>query len=388
MIVRCVHLLLGSVALPYLTRAFVPLASSPQSFRSLLSDGLSSRGKVTPPVSVRSAEETETGDAPRRVVFLGTPEVAARSLELLLKAAPENNFQVVAVVSNPPAPAPSPVQVKAMQNGLEVLTPLKPNEADFLEKIKALQPDLCVTAAYGGFLPQKFLDIPKYGTMNIHPSLLPKWRGAAPLQRSLEAGDEKLGVSVVRTVLKMDAGPLLRQETWENDQTTKGPDLLMNMFERGTEMLLSCLREDGWDCEGSPQDESSASKADKLTVEEAEMDFEKMSAQQVHNKVRAFSGWPGTWASFAVGEVPDLEMQRVKVVTTELPEDKPVAPEGVSPKRLVLDKKRGVLKLWCGDGSCVLLKELTPANKKAVDARSYWNGLRGRPVEWSGPIPL
>lgn len=158
----------------------------------------------------------------RRIVFLGTPSVAARSLELLLEASRAGEgggFEIAAVVSQPASRSgrkmtltPSPVAQLAESEGIELLTPASAKEEAFLSRLTELQPDLCVTAAYGCFLPQRFLDLPRLGTLNVHPSLLPLYRGAAPLQRCLEAGDSVAGVTVAFTVLKMDAGPVLRQE--------------------------------------------------------------------------------------------------------------------------------------------------------------------------------
>ena len=171
----------------------------------------------------------------KRVVFLGTPACAARSLELLIAAANEgrSDFELIAVVSTPPVKqgrkmrlTNSPVQDMAEAAELPVLTPPNAKDETFLAALAELQPDLCITAAYGCFLPQRFLDMPKFGTLNIHPSLLPLYRGAAPLQRCLEAGDEVGGVTVAFTVLKMDAGPVLRQQTRSMAGDEHFPELL------------------------------------------------------------------------------------------------------------------------------------------------------------------
>ena len=140
---------------------------------------------------------TETFDR-KKLVFLGTPECAARSLEILSTASSEVGYDLVAVVTQPPAPSgrnkkltPSPVHILADKLQIPVLCPEKAKDPVFLESLRILQPDLCITAAYGNFLPTTFLQIPKLGTINIHPSLLPKYRGAAPVQRCLENGDKE-----------------------------------------------------------------------------------------------------------------------------------------------------------------------------------------------------
>ena len=162
------------------------------------------------------------GAGRKKVVFLGTPDVAASSLELLLRASRQGRgggFDIVRAVSNPPARVgrkkvlkPCPVQTLAESEGVPVMIPTSAKDDGFLADLEELEPDLCITAAYGQFLPQRFLDIPKFGTLNVHPSLLPRYRGASPVQRCLEAGEPETGVTVAFTVLKMDAGPIVRQK--------------------------------------------------------------------------------------------------------------------------------------------------------------------------------
>lgn len=174
--------------------------------------------------SARATTSMDTANGERKkVVFLGTPEIAALSLGLLLEASRQGKgggggFDVVRAVSNPPARTgrkkvlqPSAVQALADSEGVPVMTPATARDEEFLTGLEELQPDLCITAAYGQFLPRRFLDIPKFGTLNVHPSLLPLYRGASPVQRCLEAGDAETGVTVAFTVLKMDAGPVVRQ---------------------------------------------------------------------------------------------------------------------------------------------------------------------------------
>lgn len=160
-------------------------------------------------------------------MFLGTPDIAASTLSGLLEAsnAPDSSFGLIGVISQPgkpkgrgnrKVPVPSPVAMVALDNGFQdgkdLLCPHTAKDGDFLSCLESWRPDLCITAAYGNFLPKKFLDIPTYGTLNIHPSLLPKYRGAAPVNRAILNGDDETGVSILYTVLKMDAGPVLAQE--------------------------------------------------------------------------------------------------------------------------------------------------------------------------------
>lgn len=218
-----------------------------------------------------------SASSPKRVVFLGTPPVAARSLELLLQGSRKGrgSFEIAAVVSQPPARTgrkmkltPSPVHELAEAEGLRLFTPPNAKDEQFLTDLASCEPDLMITAAYGCFLPRRFLDMPKFGTLNIHPSLLPLFRGAAPVQRCLEAGDEVTGVSVAFTVLKMDSGPILRQVHRPLTGDEQAPELLEELFETGTEQLLDALpsvwdgsyKEAQWE-----QDHDCATEAPKLS---------------------------------------------------------------------------------------------------------------------------
>ncbi|CAA2938358.1 methionyl-tRNA formyltransferase-like isoform X1 [Olea europaea subsp. europaea] len=169
----------------------------------------------------------------KRLVFLGSPQVSASVLDALFNAssAPDSLFEVAAIVTQPPSERnrgrkvlPSPVAQRAMDKGFPldlILTPVKAGEEAFLSDFKALEPELCITAAYGNILPTKFLKIPSMGTVNIHPSLLPLYRGAAPVQRALQDGVTKTGVSLAYTVRQLDAGPVISYEKVEIDDQIK-----------------------------------------------------------------------------------------------------------------------------------------------------------------------
>ncbi len=333
--------------------------------------------------------------SPKRVVFLGTPAVAARSLELLLagsRAGRGGGFELAAVVSQPPQRAgrkmklkPSPVHQLAEAEGLHLLTPPNAKDDAFLSALEEMEPDLCVTAAYGCFLPQRFLDIPAKGTLNIHPSLLPLYRGAAPVQRCLEAGDEQTGVSVAFTVLAMDAGPIVRQTVRRLDGNEQSPELLTSLFEEGSELLLDALPS-VWDgtVEMTPQDGDAATKAAKIDRAEAQLDFSELSARVAHNRVRGLAApaGPGCWTLLDLGDgKPPV---RAKLLTTTLaPADSDATPTGGSgPISRDLELHGKALRLTCADGSTLEVRRLTLPGKKPVDAKSFWNGLNGRTARW------
>ena len=340
-------------------------------------------------------EDAAAATRKRRVVFLGTPECAKEVLARVLDAAEgrESAFEVAAVVSQPGRPrgrgrksdeaAPSPVAELALRRGMaedRVLCPEKANEEWFLDALRALDVDLAVTAAYGNFLPQKFLDIPKLGTLNIHPSLLPQWRGAAPVQRALESGQSETGVSVAYTVLKMDAGPVLRQITRPLKGDEKAPDLLTELFETGVGALLeelpSVFAGDAA-ARAVPQGEETLSHAAKVSPEEGELDFTKQSALECHNKVRAFAGWPGTKATLKIKANGDEEAKEVvlKIITTRVSTE---GDEKAANGQVEVTKK--VLRVPCAGGGWLEVLEVQPPGKKAMPANAFINGIKGSTV--------
>lgn len=330
-------------------------------------------------------------------MFQGTPDVAAECLRILHDAAilPQSSFSIVAVVTQPPAPAgrnkkmtPSPVQVIAEKLMIPIFSPEKAKDEEFLSALLAIEPDLCITAAYGNYLPRKFLAIPKCGTVNIHPSLLPKYRGAAPAQRCLEAGDLVSGVSVLFTVQKMDAGPIIKQHIRTLTGQEKAPDFLAEMFSVGAGLLLDALPSifDGRvKLNLIEQDEAEASSADKLSPLEARTDFSVSSAEKTHNKARGLAGWPGLWSTFTVtpeGEA-EGEPQRIKIISTKVLD---TAPASLTREvTVVKEGKNDILRVVCGDGSVLGISEMQPPGKKVMAARDFVNGLRGAAIRWTVP---
>lgn len=313
----------------------------------------------------------------KRIVFLGTPAIVVPVLEHLLVK--NEIFEVVGVVSQPPTRAPrgqaivpSPVHQRALEAGLPVLAPENAKASDFLEQLRALRPDLCVTAAYGQVLSEEFLAIPADGTLNIHPSLLPLYRGAAPVQRALEDGVCVTGVSIARTVRAMDAGPLAAQVEFSVDPNIKAPELLARLFALGAQTLVNILPD--YFVGRVPLQEQAherATKAKKMQIEEGALSPETQSAVAIHNRVRAFASWPGTRLKL----MHESEQLEVKVITTR------VSPAlRAKNKEIILSGE--ALELVCGDGSVLEILELQAPGKRAVSARDFWNGLRTKSLRW------
>jgi methionyl-tRNA formyltransferase len=212
---------------------------------------------------------------------------------------------------------------------------------------------------------------------------LPRWRGASPVQRSLEAGDNPVGVSVLFTVSKMDAGPIVKQSEETIDENDDATKLLPHLFDIGTESLLESIPlvvsgEVTMD-NALVQDEELVVNADMIDSSEGELFVWKQSARECHNKVRGFSMWPGTFLYFVIGD-GDAEPLKVKILESRVLEEA----GGVEPTdevNLGPTKKSG-LHLVCGDGSVLELLKVQPATRKAMDAKSFVNGLRGEQVRW------
>src|SRR5690349_12239684 len=233
-----------------------------------------------------------------RVVFAGTPEVAVPALD----AVAASRHELVGVVTRPDAPAgrgrrlvASPVAVRAEELGVPVLKPEHPRDPDFQEQLKALEPDCCPVVAYGALLPQSALDIPPHGWVNLHFSVLPAWRGAAPVQHALWAGDEVTGATTFRIVKAMDAGPTYGVMTERIRPTDTAGDLLARLAEGGAGLLVTTL--DGLELgqlEAREQPADGVSLAPKITVEDAEVDWTE-PAVAVDRRIRACTPAPGAW---------------------------------------------------------------------------------------------
>lgn len=232
-----------------------------------------------------------------RIVFLGTPDFAVPTLDAVAR-----EHEVVLVIAQPDKPAgrgmklhAPAVAVRARELGLPVLQPQRIRNEDVLAEIARLAPDLGVVIAYGKILPAALLEIPAHGFLNVHASVLPAWRGAAPIQRSIEAGDRVTGVTIMRVDEQLDHGPMLAIETTEIDPDERTPALAARLSALGADALLKVLRdvERGTAVE-TPQDHESATLAPKIEKSEGEVGFDE-SAKTIYDRFRAFDPWPGVF---------------------------------------------------------------------------------------------
>ncbi|GAB2850572.1 methionyl-tRNA formyltransferase [Lentzea nigeriaca] len=299
-----------------------------------------------------------------RLVFAGTPEVALPSLRAFIDSP---RHDVVAVVTRPDAPSGrgrklerSPVAALADAAGIEVLTPEKAGDPEFLDRLRALEPDLCPVVAYGNLLPQRTLDVPKHGWVNLHFSVLPAWRGAAPVQAAVRNGDDITGASTFRIVKELDAGPVFGVVTEKvRDRDTSG-DLLTRLSESGARLLLSTVDgiEDGT-LRAVEQPADGVTYAAKITVEDARLDF-TAPAVAVDRLARAVTPEPGAWAEFR-GE-------RLKLGPVT-----PVADVTLPAGEVLVERKRVLVGTAT---TAVALGEVQAQGKKRMAATDWARGVR------------
>ncbi|MBJ9974498.1 methionyl-tRNA formyltransferase [Pseudomonas sp. S75] len=277
-----------------------------------------------------------------RIVFAGTPEFAAEHLKALL----DSPHQIVAVYTQPDRPAgrgqklmPSPVKQLAVAHDIPVLQPPSLRNAEAQAKLAALAPDLMVVVAYGLILPQAVLDIPRLGCINSHASLLPRWRGAAPIQRAVEAGDGESGVTVMRMEAGLDTGPMLLKVTTAISAEDTGGTLHDRLAQMGPGAVLQAIAglADG-SLQGEVQDDALATYAHKLNKDEARLDFDR-PAPELERLIRAFNPWPVCHSTL------DGETVKVLAATLSTGHGKPGEILGASRDGLVVACAEGALSL-------------------------------------------
>ena len=237
-----------------------------------------------------------------KLVFAGTPDTAVPSLEALIAS----KHDVAAVITRPDAPAgrgrtlqPSPVSRVAQAHGIEVLTPSNPADRDFMERLRAIAPACIPIVAYGALIKREALDIPEFGWINLHFSVLPAWRGAAPVQRSIMAGDEITGATVFSLVEELDAGPVLGSITERIRETDTAGTLLARLADFGSKLLVDAVDHiDAGDIGVIPQSEENISYAPKLSTDDARIDWNR-PAFAINRHIRGCAPAPGAWTTIA-----------------------------------------------------------------------------------------
>jgi methionyl-tRNA formyltransferase len=331
-----------------------------------------------------------------RLVFAGTPVTALPTLRALAAS----RHTVAAVVTRPDAPVgrgkkvqPSPVAGLAAELGLETLKPVRPGEAGFLDRLRAIAPDCCPVTAYGALLPQSALDIPAHGWVNLHFSVLPAWRGAAPVQHAILRGDDITGATTFRLVKELDAGPVFGTLTERIRPSDTSGDLLQRLALSGAELLVRTLDaiEDGT-VRAVPQPADGVSFAPKLTPADARVDW-KLPAHLIDRQLRACTPDPGGWTEFGAAPPdaggqpgtgqpgtgqpgtgrPDAGRLKLWPVTLAAGAGLASGGAGLAPGELRIDRNA----VYAGTGTIpVRLGDVQPQGKRRMPAADWARGLR------------
>ncbi|MEW5737877.1 MAG: methionyl-tRNA formyltransferase [Myxococcota bacterium] len=305
-----------------------------------------------------------------RIVFMGTPDFAVKSLEACLSLG-----EVVAVVTQPDKPRGrgqevsfSPVKQLAVDRGLPVLQPVKLRGTSFADELRALSPDVAVVTAYGKILPKDVLDAPRHGCVNVHASLLPRFRGAAPIQWAIASGDEKTGVCLMKMDEGMDTGPVIDRAELPILPTDTSATLHDKLAALGGEVLRRALPKYlAGELTPVPQPSEGVVMAPMIRKEDGQLDFTR-PAVELERRLRAFTPWPGAFTRLQ-GALLKVHQARVK--------------QGQGAPGMVLAAGPDGVEVACGEGS-LLLEALQPEGKRVMSAREF---LAGRAVEVGSRLP-
>lgn len=302
-----------------------------------------------------------------KVIFAGTPDFAASSLAAVL----ESQHKVVAVYTQPDRKAGrgkkismSPVKELALQHDIAVEQPVNFKTAEALSQLASYQADMMVVVAYGLLLPQSVLDTPRLGCINVHASLLPRWRGAAPIQRAIQAGDAESGVTIMQMEAGLDTGPMLLTASLPITEQDTGSSLHDKLAEQGAQLLVEALDKLA-DDQLSPtaQDDSLATYAHKLSKAEAQLDWQ-LSAQELERTIRAFNGWP---VAYSLIDQATVRVWQANVIESN---------SNSQPGTILQANSDGIL-VACGESS-LLLTELQLPGSRAMSVKDLLNAPKNQ----------
>lgn len=309
--------------------------------------------------------------SPLRIIYAGTPEFSVAALSGLIAS----EHEVIAVYTQPDRPAgrgrdlkASPVKKKALEHGIEVYQPASFKEQKDLQQLASLDADLMVVTAYGLLLPPAVLETPKLGCINIHASLLPRWRGAAPIQRAILAGDDRTGITIMQMDEGLDTGDMLAVAECEISADDTGSSLHDKLMALGASTLMSILPAiAGETVEAVRQDDSDACYASKLTKAEAKIDW-RTSAVEIERAIRAYNAWPVAYCSYERnGKPSSLRLWRSELVTGGTTSGQLAAEAG----RVVAESAQGI-DVITGDG-ILRITELQPEGKRRMPVADFLN---------------
>jgi methionyl-tRNA formyltransferase len=308
------------------------------------------------------------------LVFCGTPRFAVPTLEKIIEA----GHSVPLVVTQPDRPrgrgmelAISPVKETALRLGLPIIQPDKiKNNEEFRQQLSALHPDAIIVVDYGRIIPQWMLDLPRFGNLNLHASLLPKYRGAAPIQWAIARGESVTGVTTMKIDAGLDTGDILLQKELDIATDDTAETLAPKLAAVGADLMLETLRElESGQSRPRPQDNSQATLAPILIKDDGRIDFQR-PATEIYNRLRGFQPWPGAHTLFR-----KRQLQIHRAIPAESPLDLP-------PGHLAADSTR--LLAGCGNDTALELIELQPEGKRRMSSRDFINGYQPQPGEKLG----
>lgn len=311
-------------------------------------------------------------DQPLRIVYMGTPDFAVPALKSLIAS----HDKVVGVVTNPDRPsgrgkkiAAPPVKIVAESAGIEVFQPRRVKTEEAMERIKAWEPDVIVVAAFGQILPPALLALPAHGCINIHASMLPRYRGAAPINWCIVRGEEEAGVTIMQMDVGLDTGPMLLWETLPIGEEETAQELHDRLASLGADLIaeaMTRLREGR--LQATPQDDARSTYAPMLTKEHGRIDW-TAPARDVANLIRGFNPWPGAFAYLeGPGEAERIKFHRARALPEAI-EGRPVPGE-----ILEADSTAGRLVIACGEGAIEAL-ELQAPGRKSMPSGAFLNGF-------------
>jgi methionyl-tRNA formyltransferase len=319
-----------------------------------------------------------------RLAFFGTPDFAVPSLLRLQ----DSSHAVVAVITQPDRPrgrghklTPSPVKARAQATGVPVFQPDRLKDEAFLSAFADLRVDLAIVAAYGKILPKVLLDLPRLGMINVHASLLPRWRGAAPIHRAVLAGDTKTGVTIMRVVPALDAGPMLATVELDIDPNETTADLEPRVANAGAHLLVDVVNRLALGAvEETPQDESRVTYATRLERAESRIDWNRPAAA-IHNQIRGLQPWPLAAAM--------LQGRRVLLTRSENSPRALGSGESTSsvPPGTIVEVDANALIVSCADG-LLRIVSIQPEGRAAMPVRDFLNGRRVTAGEMFEPLPI
>lgn len=305
-----------------------------------------------------------------RVVFMGTPDFAVPTLDSLI----ESDHEVVGVITQPDRPSgrgkkttATPIKKTAVSADIEVYQPESAKSEEFVDQLSSWETDVAVVAAYGQILPERVLNVPEHGCINVHASLLPRHRGASPINKAIIEGDEETGVTIMQMDEGMDTGPMLRQRSTPIEPKATANDLHDELAEMGADLLIETLDAlEAGDVEPTPQDESAATYAPLMSKQDGEVDWSE-SARRVSDLIRGVNPWPGAFSyldrtddriKFHLAEVCDADSLNLDV-------------DGADPGTVI--RADGELLIACGEDAVRVLEVQAPG-RQAMAAQDFLNG--------------